>query len=94
MTLPKPSSEVPNNLAIPEIDEAYLIATLKKMLAIPSPSGYTENISRFVVKELESFGLKAELTRRGAIRAIIPGQQESPAPWYLTWIRWAPWSPN
>lgn len=55
------------------IDADYLADILKKMLAIPSPSGYTDTIVHFVSNELARFGLAVELTRRGAIRAVRRG---------------------
>lgn len=78
MIQPTPTSSVPTDLALWDVDHDYLTDTLKKLLSIPSPSGYTENISRFVVRELLKMGLEPKLTRRGAIRASIPGKQESP----------------
>lgn len=55
------------------IDADYLAKVLKKLLSIPSPTGYTDTIVRFVAKELTGFGLNVELTRRGAIRAVRHG---------------------
>ncbi|MBG19096.1 MAG: osmoprotectant NAGGN system M42 family peptidase, partial [Rhizobiales bacterium] len=52
------------------IDSDYLLKILEKLLKIPSPTGYTDTIVRFVTKELEHLGLEPELTRRGAIRAV------------------------
>jgi len=57
------------------IDADYLLKTLQRLLDIPSPTGYTDPIVRFVSHELERLGQKVELTRRGAIRAIRPGQK-------------------
>ena len=74
----KPSQTVSADLICPDVDHGYLISVLKQLLSIPSPSGYTENVSRYVVEELTRIGLKAELTRRGAIRAILPGRQKQP----------------
>lgn len=75
---PQFSPNVPTNLVDLDVDVDYLQQTLRQLLAIPSPSGYTENISRFVVEELSRLGMEAELTRRGAIRAILPGRQDMP----------------
>ncbi|WP_319531594.1 osmoprotectant NAGGN system M42 family peptidase [uncultured Cohaesibacter sp.] len=61
------------------IDTDYLQKTLAKLLEIPSPTGYTDTIVRFVTKELKSLGLDAELTRRGAIRAIRQGSRRKGA---------------
>lgn len=57
------------------IDIDYLAARLEKLIAIPSPTGYTDAIVRHVSAELLRFGLHVELTRRGAIRAVRPGGQ-------------------
>ncbi len=56
------------------IDTEYLSTQLAALLEIPSPSGYTDNIVRHVSLELQRLGLKPELTRRGAIRAIRKGR--------------------
>ncbi len=61
------------------IDTDYLLDTLFAMLAIPSPSGYTDRIVHHVGEELERLGIKFELTRRGAIRACVPGEKKTPA---------------
>ncbi|HEX9810136.1 MAG TPA: osmoprotectant NAGGN system M42 family peptidase [Alphaproteobacteria bacterium] len=54
-------------------EPGYLIASLLRLLEIPSPSGYTDGIVRHVSEELESIGAEIELTRRGAIRATLRG---------------------
>ena len=61
------------------IDVEYLADQLSKLLAIPSPSGYTDNVVRYCTEELQRLGLKPELTRRGAIRAIRPGMNQAAA---------------
>ncbi|WP_249691299.1 osmoprotectant NAGGN system M42 family peptidase [Stappia sp. WLB 29] len=58
------------------IDTDYLSETLKALLAIPSPTGYTDTVVRYVSAQLEQLGLPVELTRRGAIRAIRRGHQD------------------
>jgi len=60
------------------IDEEYLVTTLQRLLAIPSPTGLTDSIVLTVCDELEHLGISYELTRRGAIRANIPGIRYSP----------------
>lgn len=55
------------------IDQAYLAAQLKQLLSIDSPTGYTDRIVHYCSRELERLGLTPELTRRGAIRALRPG---------------------
>ena len=62
----------------PTIDMAYLKGILSELLCIPSPSGFTDQVVLFVCRELERLGIGYELTRRGAIRADLPGRQYSP----------------
>jgi peptidase M42 family hydrolase len=57
----------------------YLAAKLAELLAIPSPTGYTDNVVLACSEELKRLGLKVELTRRGAIRAIYRGRERRPA---------------
>ncbi len=61
------------------IDADYLSDQLQQVLAIPSPTGYTDTVVLHVSRELERLGLGVELTRRGAIRAIRPGRDERSA---------------
>ena len=58
-----------------KIDEAYLARQLNNLLAINSPTGYTDQIVRYCSEELERLGLTPELTRRGAIRAVRHGSR-------------------
>nr|WP_246541801.1 osmoprotectant NAGGN system M42 family peptidase [Roseibium polysiphoniae] len=53
-----------------------MIQTLEELLEIPSPTGFTDTIVRFVSAELGKLGLTVELTRRGAIRAVLPAPEE------------------
>ncbi|MCB5204824.1 osmoprotectant NAGGN system M42 family peptidase [Neorhizobium sp. T786] len=62
-----------------KIDEAYLIGQLKALLSIDSPTGYTDEIVHYCSRELERLGLKPELTRRGAIRAVRQGSRRQGA---------------
>lgn len=56
-----------------------IIATLLDLLAIPSPSGFTDEIVHYVSRRLNGIGVDHELTRRGTIRALLPGKVSSPA---------------
>ncbi|HBC56004.1 MAG TPA: osmoprotectant NAGGN system M42 family peptidase, partial [Gammaproteobacteria bacterium] len=38
------------------IDKNYMQETLRQLLTIPSPTGFTDQIVRFVGEELESLG--------------------------------------
>lgn len=60
------------------IDIEYLQTTLSELLAIPSPTGYTDDVVHYTCGQLKKLGLNYELTRRGAIRGTIKGKTESP----------------
>ncbi|MDD2055923.1 osmoprotectant NAGGN system M42 family peptidase [Pseudomonas putida] len=63
---------------LPEPDLNYLQKVLLEMLAIPSPTGFTDTIVRYVAERLEELGIPFELTRRGTIRATLKGLKSSP----------------
>lgn len=58
-----------------DIDTEYLAEQLRALLEIPSPTGYTDSIARYVCGELERIGLEYDLTRRGAVRGVVPGKE-------------------
>jgi peptidase M42 family hydrolase len=53
------------------IDADYLKTTLLELLAIPSPTGLTDEIVHYTGAKLDALGVSYELTRRGTIRAIL-----------------------
>ncbi|MEZ5934164.1 MAG: osmoprotectant NAGGN system M42 family peptidase [Alphaproteobacteria bacterium] len=61
------------------IDIDYLQMQLEALLAIPSPTGYTDSVVRHVCGALMELGVSFDLTRRGAIRARLRGDQEAGA---------------
>lgn len=65
-------------MAHPPIDSHYLMDTLGRLLRIPSPSGMTDAVVREVCAMLDQLGIAHETTRRGAIRACLPGQPNMP----------------
>ncbi len=65
-------------MARPKIDLDYLRTTLAELLAIPSPTGFTDEAVRYTCGRLEDIGIPYELTRRGAIRADLKGTVSSP----------------
>src|SRR3712207_2742451 len=65
-------------VAHPVIDMDYLTDVLRRLLEIPSPTGYTDQIVHFCGDEFRRLGIHFELTRRGAIRADLPGRRYSP----------------
>lgn len=50
---------------------------IKELLSIPSPTGYTGEISKYLLSELESMGIKYEVGNKGAIVATIEGDDSS-----------------
>jgi len=70
--IPQPDIRLP-------IDIDYLQEQLKALLAIPSPTGYTDTVARYVVRQLEALGLHVDLTRRGAVRACLRGEETAGA---------------
>jgi peptidase M42 family hydrolase len=58
-----------------DIDTDYLKAQLDKLLSIPSPTGYTDTVVRYVSEELERLGVPYNVTRRGAILALYRGRE-------------------
>jgi peptidase M42 family hydrolase len=61
------------------IDAGRMTRTLLELLAIPSPCGFTDEIVHYVGTLLEELGVQHHLTRRGTIRARIPGREPGPA---------------
>ncbi|MFI8481150.1 osmoprotectant NAGGN system M42 family peptidase [Pseudomonas sp. NPDC078700] len=64
--------------SLPEPDLEYLQKVLLEMLAIPSPTGFTDTIVRYVAERLNELGIPFEMTRRGTIRATLKGKRYSP----------------
>jgi len=57
------------------IDKEYLYARLLDMLAIPCPTGFTDEISHYVSGELSKLDVPYQLTRRGTIIAQLEGRR-------------------
>jgi len=58
---------------IPSIDVDYLKDVLGRLLSVPSPTGYTDEIVHCVCEELDRIGIEFSATRRGAILACYRG---------------------
>lgn len=58
------------------IDMAYLTEQLIALVKIPSPSGYTDQVVHHVCAELRDMKIPHDVTRRGAIRATLPGKRD------------------
>lgn len=66
-------------MPLPPIDPDYLTDQLKALLAIASPTGYTDEAVWSLCRELNALGVDYELTRRGAIRACLRGETRGSA---------------
>ena len=66
-------------MPLPSIDATYLTERLSRLLNIPSPTGYTDEAVWEVCRELQRLGISFDMTRRGAIRAKLPGKEAKPA---------------
>ena len=62
-------------MSLPAIDTAYLAEQLRALLEIPSPTGYTDTVVRYVSEELQRLGIDFSVTRRGAILALYHGRE-------------------
>ncbi len=52
----------------------YVVDFAQKVLAIPSPSGYTEQVINFCQMEAERLGYRSERTKKGNLIITIPGK--------------------
>lgn len=55
------------------MDREQLKTTLLELLAIPSPSGFTDEIIRYIAGRLTAMNVDFDITRRGTLRAHIAG---------------------
>jgi len=71
-------------MSLPPIDDAFLQDVLKKLLNIPSPTGFTEQVNNFIEGTLKSYPfLVLTRTHKGALVAEWKGHS-STAPRALT----------
>jgi peptidase M42 family hydrolase len=60
-----------------EIHTDHLKEVLVDLLNIHSPSGFSDQIVHFVGETLQEIGIEFNVTRRGAIRATLPGKKST-----------------
>ena len=75
----EPTQAQPETFQPSGVDTVYLCNVLRRLLDIPSPSGFTDNVVRACCEELAALGVNYEITRRGAIRACLYGEERRPA---------------
>ena len=54
----------------------YILEQTKALLAIPSPSGYTKEVTAYLVKELEKYGYEPQITVKGGVVVKLCGSGE------------------
>ena len=54
----------------------FIVAETVKLLAIDSPTGYTEEAAAFVLQEFKELGCKAELTGKGGVLVCLGGKDK------------------
>lgn len=57
----------------------YIIDTFCQLANIPSPSGHTEKVMKWVGQELAKLGVEYKRTNKGAILATLPGRNREKA---------------
>lgn len=53
-----------------------MLQLINELVAIPSPTGYTDDIIAHIEKMLKRMGLSTERNRKGALLAVIPGRND------------------
>ncbi len=53
----------------------YIVEQLKKLTAIPSPSGYTHEAASYVMEELARMGYAPKLTKKGCVLCTLGGER-------------------
>ena len=57
----------------------YILEKAAEVLAVPSPSGYTQNAAEFIIKEFEALGFKATQTVKGGVIVDFGGKDDQNA---------------
>ena len=65
-------------MTLPALDGGYVRHLLLELLDVPSPTGFTDEIVHYTGRKLEALDIDFEVTRRGAIRADLAGEQSRP----------------
>jgi len=59
-----------------KLDRDYILTLAKEILLIPSPSGYTKEISKRIAKEADVYKLHHEKTKKGNTIITFPGSTD------------------
>lgn len=58
------------------IDTNYMKYILDELLTTPSPTGYTDEVMKFMLNEFSVLGIDSKFTEKGALIATIPGEND------------------
>ncbi len=58
---------------IQETDVSYCVEKLLELCAIPSPSGFTADVEKYLLETLEALGIKAKQTRKRSVLCELGG---------------------
>lgn len=57
----------------------YAVEKTKELLAIDSPTGFTDAVAQYVKSEFESLGFKADFTVKGGVTVALGGENDNDA---------------
>lgn len=55
-------------------NKEYYYKIIKEIMEIDSPSGFTNNISKRIIEEVESFGFEAKKNNTGSLSVLVKGE--------------------
>ncbi len=58
------------------IDKKYVLTLAEEILKIPSPSGYTKEVTERIKREADAFGLSYEQTKKGNLIITVEGESD------------------
>ncbi len=59
------------------IDYKVIQNYMKELLSIPSPTGNTSKATKYIINTLEDLGVKYHVTHKGAVIAVLNGEDHS-----------------
>ncbi len=54
----------------------FIVNTIKELVNIPSPSGYTKEVMEYVRNKAEGFGYPCEYSKKGGLIISVPGKEK------------------
>ena len=72
----------------------YAVEQTCVLLAIDSPTGFTERAAERVRAELTTLGFAPEITRKGGVLVCRNSRRRMPCCWRPTRTPWGAWSPR